>query len=168
LLVHHSGHGGDRSRGDSRILDWPDGIWNLVRENRDDLNSPRFISAKGRDISVSEGLLSFDPQTRHLHYAAKDRKKASADKVLLDVVRKVANSAEAMSIREVQAALYGGHPKASVAAALKRASDRPPGYLSRVKGPKGSYLHSMTPAGQTFLGDGETDRAEQDGHEGAK
>ena len=30
LLVHHSGHSGERSRGDSRILDWPDGIWNLV------------------------------------------------------------------------------------------------------------------------------------------
>ena len=62
LVVHHSGHGGERSRGDSRILDWPDGIWNLVRENKDDLNSARFISAKGRDIDVAEGELHFDPR----------------------------------------------------------------------------------------------------------
>jgi hypothetical protein len=55
LLVHHSGHGGERSRGDSRILDWPDGIWDLKREKKDDLDSARFISAKGRDIDVADG-----------------------------------------------------------------------------------------------------------------
>lgn len=152
LIVHHSGHGGDRSRGDSRILDWPDGIWNLVRENRDDLNSPRFISAKGRDISVEEGQLTFHPVTRHLTYAPKDRKKASADKVLLAVVREVADAAEPMSIREVQAAMDGrGYSKKSIEAALKKASDRTRGYLSRVKGSKGAHLHSMTMAGRTFL-----------------
>jgi RecA-family ATPase len=26
LVVHHSGHGAERSRGDSRILDWPDAV----------------------------------------------------------------------------------------------------------------------------------------------
>jgi hypothetical protein len=60
LVVHHSGHGGERSRGDSRILDWADGIWNLVRENKDDLDSARFISAKGREALVATRLL--DPQ----------------------------------------------------------------------------------------------------------
>src|SRR6185503_12255323 len=80
LIVHHSGHGGDRSRGDSRILDWPDGIWNLVRGERDDLNSPRFISAKGRDITVEEGQLTFDPITRHLTYQPRNRAAAGANK----------------------------------------------------------------------------------------
>jgi hypothetical protein len=33
LIVHHMGHSGERSRGDSRIIDWPDGTWKLVRED---------------------------------------------------------------------------------------------------------------------------------------
>jgi hypothetical protein len=152
LIVHHSGHGGDRSRGDSRILDWPDGIWNLIRADRDDLNSPRFITAKGRDISVDEGVLTFDPLTRHLTYSARSRKAMGADKVMLDVVREVARALEPVSIRDVIAATRGVHSKGSVESALKKASDPLLGYLSRVKqGPKGAYLHSITPAGRKYL-----------------
>jgi hypothetical protein len=162
LVVHHSGHGGDRSRGDSRILDWPDGIWSLVRENRDDLNSTRFISAKGRDISVDEGQLQFNEDTRHLAYVLKDRKSAGADRAMVDVVREVADAGEAMSKREVIAALRGKHSKGSVEAALKRASDAIRGYLSRLKGPKGSHLHSITPAGQAFLADSVAGPADPD------
>jgi AAA domain len=167
LIVHHSGHGGDRSRGDSRILDWPDGIWSLVRENRDNLNSPRFISAKGRDISVDEGELSFDAITRHLTYAAKNRKKAGADRVMVDVLREVARAADPMSIRDVTAAMRdGGHSRGSIEGALQKASDRTRGYLSRVKGPKGSHLHSITAAGQAFLANRMKD-ADEDGSEEA-
>ena len=36
LIVHHMGHSGERRRGDSRIIDWPDATWKLVRENHDD------------------------------------------------------------------------------------------------------------------------------------
>lgn len=31
-VIHHMGHGQERSRGDSRILDWPDATWTLVRK----------------------------------------------------------------------------------------------------------------------------------------
>jgi AAA domain-containing protein len=151
LIVHHSGHTGDRSRGDSRTLDWPDVIWNLVRADRDDLNSPRFITAKGRDISVEEGELKFDPLTRHLTYVPTSRKKASADKVMRAVVYEVSRSSDPVSIREMQAMLAGRFTKRSVESALKQASDGKVGYLSRVKGPKGSYLHAITAAGQGFL-----------------
>ena len=34
LVVQHMGHHGERSRGDSRLQDWPDAIWRLVRESR--------------------------------------------------------------------------------------------------------------------------------------
>ena len=58
-IVHHMGHTGERSRGDSRIQDWPDAIWRLVRET-DEPGSPRYFSAFGRDVNVPEGRLAFD------------------------------------------------------------------------------------------------------------
>ena len=151
LLVHHSGHGGERSRGDSRILDWPDGIWNLVRENKDDLNSARFISAKGRDIDVPEGELRFNPHNRHLTYGLKDRKTAEADRVLLDVVQEISRVTDPMSIREVIAVMQGRHSKGNVAAALKRATDKSRNYLTLVKGRNGAHLHTITVNGHAFL-----------------
>ena len=34
LVVQHMGHAGERARGDSRLQDWPDAIWSIVRETR--------------------------------------------------------------------------------------------------------------------------------------
>jgi hypothetical protein len=158
VIVHHSGHGGDRSRGDSRILDWPDGIWSLVRENRDDLNSTRFLSAKGRDISVDEGELTFDPLTRHLTYSPKDRRTAGADKVMVAVLRAVSRSAKPMSIRDVKAAMVDSNfTRSSIETALKRGSDPTRGYLCRVEGAKGAHLHSITRVGEEFLADADAE-----------
>ena len=58
LIVHHMGHVGERARGDSRLQDWPDAVWRLVRET-DDPGSPRYFTAHGRDVHVAEGRLSF-------------------------------------------------------------------------------------------------------------
>lgn len=77
LLVHHMGHSAERSRGDSRILDWPDTTWKLVRENEDP-SSPRFFSAFGRDVNVYEGNLSYDERTRSLTYGEGSRKESRA------------------------------------------------------------------------------------------
>jgi hypothetical protein len=150
LIVHHSGHGNERSRGDSRILDWPDGIWNLNRGSREDLNSPRFISAKGRDIEVVEGELRFDQHTRRLTYVVRDRKAAAADQVMSAVLRTLADASEPMSIRGVQAALQGRHSKAAVHAALKRGANNILGYFSVIKS-RGAELHGLTPAGRAML-----------------
>ena len=35
LVVHHFGHVGERSRGDSRMRDWPDVEWRLVRQDEE-------------------------------------------------------------------------------------------------------------------------------------
>lgn len=66
LVVHHMGHGGNRSRGDSRILDWPDATWTLKRENAEDPTSPRYFEALGRDVKVSESLIEWTEETRAL------------------------------------------------------------------------------------------------------
>lgn len=78
-LIHHMGHNGERSRGDSRIEDWPDAIWRLVLENKDDPASSRFFSAFGRDVEQSESALSYDKPTRHVSLGSGSRKDVAAN-----------------------------------------------------------------------------------------
>lgn len=85
-LVHHMGHAGERSRGDSRIRDWPDVEWRLVRQDADDPASPRFINAFGRDVDISEVKLHYDPETRHLTLSEGNRKDAGAEEAIPDVL----------------------------------------------------------------------------------
>lgn len=81
LLIHHMGHGAERSRGASRLVGWPDVNWRLIRE-RDEKNpnaepdpdSPRYFAAYGRDVDVREGRLVHDSTTRHLTYMEGGRK----------------------------------------------------------------------------------------------
>jgi hypothetical protein len=92
-VVHHMGHSGERARGDSRILDWPDAVWSLRRDRpadpdapEDDADVPRFFSAYGRDVGVSEGLLSYDKESRSLTYDAtvkrgRNRAERKAEKI---------------------------------------------------------------------------------------
>lgn len=86
LVVHHMGHSQERSRGDSRLLDWPDALWYLNRADPDDPTSARYFKAVGRDVNVAEGLLAFDPATRHLTYSDGSRKARAADAALIAVV----------------------------------------------------------------------------------
>jgi hypothetical protein len=92
-VVHHMGHANERSRGDSRIQDWPDAIWKIVREDPDDEFSPRYFSANGRDVDVMQGQLKYDPVTRHLSYqgltradAKKQRKLDAPLKAAIDIL----------------------------------------------------------------------------------
>ena len=48
------GHTGERSRGDSRLIDWPDAGWRLVKdaEDDDDQHVRRvYFTALGRDAN---------------------------------------------------------------------------------------------------------------------
>lgn len=85
MVVHHMGHGAERSRGDSRILDWPDATWTLVREDPEDPSSPRYFKAFGRDVDVRESLLSYDEESRRLTVAGGSRKDAAADQAWPEV-----------------------------------------------------------------------------------
>ncbi|MFD4957395.1 AAA family ATPase [Microbacterium sp. NPDC058389] len=88
VIVHHMGHNGERSRGDSRILDWPDATWRIVRES-DDPASPRYFSAMGRDVDVHEGRLGYDSATRALTYGEGSRREAKTDAAVDDLAPKV-------------------------------------------------------------------------------
>lgn len=86
VIVHHMGHNGERSRGDSRLQDWPDVTWKLVRQDADDPTSPRYFTAFGRDVNVPESALIYDETTRHLTLTDGNRKSAQAAEILPDLI----------------------------------------------------------------------------------
>jgi hypothetical protein len=150
LLVHHMGHGNERARGDSRLQDWPDAIWRVVREN-DDPASSRYFTAFGRDVAVPEGRLGYDPATRRLTYAPGSRTDAKTEAALRAVVELLAGErGEGLSGAAVERATAGDFPQRVVRAALKRGAES--GLLSVSRGPSNATLHRITrPCGECGL-----------------
>ena len=69
FAVHHMGHKGERSRGDSRIQDWPDANWRLLPtmvDGEPDPAGPRSFWAYGRDVDKAATELAYDATTRRL------------------------------------------------------------------------------------------------------
>jgi hypothetical protein len=141
LVVQHMGHAGERARGDSRLQDWPDAIWNIVRET-DNPASPRFFGAYGRDVDVTEGRLGFDPATRQLTYAAGSRGDAATEAALVDVVKLLATSTETPSGRGIEDGLSGtDHKRTAIRKAIKKSvADE---LVTVIDGPKRSKLHTI-------------------------
>ena len=141
LVVQHMGHAGERARGDSRLQDWPDAIWNIVRET-DQPDSARFFSAYGRDVDVHEGRLSFDPASRRLTYAAGSRGDAATHAALVDVVKLLATSTESPSGRGIEDGLSGtDHKRTAIRKAIKKSvTDE---LVTVIDGPKRSKLHTI-------------------------
>ena len=118
LVVHHMGHFGERSRGDSRIRDWPDVEWRLVRQD-DEPGSARYISAYGRDVDVFESELLYDRTSRHLTIVGGSRRDAAVRAALRDVTAVLKKSAEPMTGRAIELALEGSeHKRAVIRSAL--------------------------------------------------
>lgn len=86
LVVHHMGHTNERSRGDSRILDWPDAVWKLVRDDTDDPRSDRYFAAYGRDVDQPEVRLWFNQPDRHLVVNGGSRRDSRTSQVEGDVL----------------------------------------------------------------------------------
>lgn len=118
LVVQHMGHAGERARGDSRLQDWPDAIWNIVREADNNPDSARFFSAYGRDVNVTEGRLSFDRDSRRLTYAAGSRRDAKSEAALTDVVKLLAGAPEPMSKNAIETDPTLDHSRQAIRAAI--------------------------------------------------
>ena len=142
LIVQHMGHVGERSRGDSRLRDWPDVEWRVVRQD-DNPSSPRFITCYGRDCDVPESQLAYDSTTRRLSIAGGSRQDAKTRIVLDAVVEALQAAAEPLSGRRVKEALIDSeYSKDAIDAALKAGvSD---GVLSVHPGPKRSRLYQVS------------------------
>lgn len=145
LVVHHMGHAGERSRGDSRLQDWPDAIWRLVRED-DEPGSPRYFTAFGRDVDVHEGRLNFDPVTRRLTYAAGSRSDIRVEAAVVAVLERLAEDAatggRGLSGRAVESDLVdAGHPRQASRDAIKHTVRQ--GTVVVEKGPRGARIHRI-------------------------
>lgn len=139
LVVHHMGHAGERARGDSRLRDWPDVEWRLVRQTEAP-DAMRFITAYGRDVNQPEQALAFDSVTRRLTVAGGSRTDAKVQAVLDDILDALAESATPMTGLGIKAALFPEHGKNAVDAALVtgvRARQ-----LVKQDGPRKSFLYS--------------------------
>lgn len=146
MVVHHMGHQNERSRGDSRLLDWPDALWTLVRQDEDPA-SQRFFKAYGRDVDVPEVGLSYEPEGRRLRVTGGNRGTVAVvgrmDEVLAFVQENPACSGRAVTEG------LGGDNKV-IRAALK-ALVRSGRVAVEVKGK--AHLHTAVPSAEEVFGD---------------
>jgi hypothetical protein len=141
-VVHHMGHTGERSRGDSRLRDWPDVEWRLMRQDAENDSSLRYIAAYGRDVDQSEQRLAYDFTTRRLTVSGGSRKQMRVEGAL-DTIVHVLSSSEALSGRGVKDALsHSDHSRESVEAALKLGVRS--GRLVVTNGRKNSRLYAVS------------------------
>jgi hypothetical protein len=138
-LVQHMGHTGERSRGDSRLRDWPDVEWRLMRQDEEP-SSARFITAYGRDVDVPESQLEFDQVTRRLTVAGGSRRDAKSADALSDVLAVLSESAAPMTGRAIKRALSDSdHSRDVLDAALRYGTKT--GELVPTNGPRNSKLY---------------------------
>ena len=123
LVVHHTGHAGERSRGDSRILDWPDALWLIEREKEGPSpgTADRFFSAYGRDVNVPQGLLAIEG--RQLRIAGGPRTSFRVESALSAICAHLYREG-VQSGNQIEKALAGAHRQKAVRDALKAGVDR--------------------------------------------
>jgi len=105
-IVHHMGHNGDRSRGDSRLRDWPDVEWRLMREDPEQDASPRYLAAYGRDVEQPEARLDYDALTRRLTVAGGTRQDARLAEALGDVLAALQVAAGPLTATAIETACH--------------------------------------------------------------
>lgn len=108
VIVDHMGHNGDRTRGDSRKLDWPDVTWRIVRdkdvETPDDPSAERYFSAYGRDVDVTKGRLEYNSATRQLTYTGLPPAFAKAESLVPNVIQ-LLTKRPGLTAKEIDTAL---------------------------------------------------------------
>lgn len=141
-VVHHFGHGTERARGASRLQDWPDAIWSLLRQNPDDLSSPRFFKAYGRDVDVPEQQIDYDPETRRITVVGGSRQEVSAAGALPAIIELLRDSPESLSKAIVEERLKGVETQKSIREAIKLGIAS--GDITETPGERGARLLSVS------------------------
>jgi hypothetical protein len=150
LVVPHMGHLGERSRGDSRLRDWPDVEWRLVRPG--DEPASRCITAYDRDVDISESQLTYDADTRALTIAIGSRRDATTRDALADVLAVLAGASEPLSGQGLETKVKGAgsaHARAAIRDAI--ALGIRSGAIVTEPGPRGAILPSSSPACRSSL-----------------
>ena len=151
FVVHHMGHSEERSRGDSRLLDWPDVLWKIVRDSNDEgeqvESAERYFSAMGRDVNVPEAQLDWTPETRSLMVCGGGRAEKKARSSVADVVEVLSarEYADGLTNRQLVACLGElGVGRNLARRAIKAALDD--GVVLGVSGPRNSTIHVLNPS----------------------
>lgn len=151
LIVHHAGHDGSRSRGDSRLRDWPDAEWLLARTGDDD-HSPRKFQAFGRDVDVPADLITFEPETNRLTLPVPTLGAGGSiphAEVVKELVRVMAPlMGDSMSTNALVEALHGICGKDAVKAALNTNAGR---VFNRTPGPRNSWQWQLSSAHEYYV-----------------
>lgn len=148
VLTAHAGWNGERARGASALEDWADSIVTMTRDPQDE--TVRFLKAEGRDVSVDEDRLDYDPLTRRLtltgtgnrHTAHQDHKAAE----LAEDVMKLLTDTPDLSGYKVGQALRGAgipHQRGDETRALRKLVET--GRVIVTSGPRNSKIYRPTP-----------------------
>jgi hypothetical protein len=141
LVVHHMGHNGERSRGDSRIRDWPDVEWRYMRENESP-SSPRYIAAFGRDVDVPDTKILYDTETRRVTAAKGTREDKAADAALAEVLHVLGEAEAPLSGRALETELATtSHTREAIRGALRIGLRR--SLIVASPGPRRSTLYAV-------------------------
>lgn len=155
MVVTHMGHQNERARGDSRLLDWPDALWKIVRgDDTDDGTRQAFFSALGRDVDVAEGLLTYDAATRRQTYTGGSRKDSTALSALPELMALVRLEPGTLSKNAAEKRLRADHGislRTARAATDKAIAD---GAIVTSPGPRGALILSPAPGDPFDLPDG--------------
>lgn len=140
LVVHHMGHTGERSRGDSRLRDWPDVEWRLVRQDEDP-SSTRYMSAFGRDVDIPEGEIAHEPDTRHMSWQGGSRVSAGTREALEEVLDVLRESEDPLSGRAIESIVHprSDHSRATIRDAIELGIGS--ALIHVLPGPRNSKLH---------------------------
>lgn len=155
VVVHHTGHDGTRSRGDSRIRDWPDAEWRIRRDTTTD-HGPRTFSAFGRDVDLHEGGLMYDRETRHLTYTAgKGLIPTAADSALPKILSAIQAKPGITTYRMREDLKPTGVAEKAVTEAAEKAVAM--GLATVIIGARKARQHHLTEAGREWLAKSEPD-----------
>lgn len=156
FLVHHMGHAGERARGASRLIGWPDVNWRLVRKkdekdpNADtDPDAPRYFQAYGRDVDVREGRLIYDESNRHLTYVEGGRKSTEQSQALYRLLVHVRDNPDEAKDAIEKAMKGQGIGRNDARKAMGEAVTK--AYVSAWPGKAGALRHAITAEGRRGL-----------------
>ncbi|MDP2319543.1 MAG: DnaB-like helicase N-terminal domain-containing protein [Acidobacteriota bacterium] len=113
MVIHHMGHSADRARGDSRLIDWPDVTWKMIRQRSlktgevEDPAAPRFFSAYGRDVEVSESQLAYELHRRQLTLTGGSRRESVSNAATSTILSVLGERELPKSVLEAEAKVAG-------------------------------------------------------------
>jgi hypothetical protein len=142
MVVHHMGHSEERSRGDSRIRDWPDVEWKVVRSS-DDPSSTRYFSAFGRDVDVSESELGYNAVNRHLFIVGGSRAQSMYEAIVDEALEILQTEPNGLTRNSLRDAIYQNTDfgKTAVENALTKLADT--ARVRIVRGPRNSKIYKL-------------------------